>query len=146
MHVPKVFTLCEKTRNFFVTYILLFLQDFSIKSFNTKSNILEHGLGFQNIWRICIFFCFWLSVKKMLPSFHISPSYFRSLSFIGKHFSPSVNVTNILRRAFFVQKFHAKLFCTNILSLNSFWHKNIGANASIESWWNWPRVSRSRKL
>ncbi len=43
-------------------------------------------------------------------------------------------------RGFFVRKFCAKLFCTYILGLNFFWRKNIGANAHIKCWWNWPKI------
>ncbi len=41
-------------------------------------------------------------------------------------------------RAFFVQKFCTKLFCTYILDLIIFGHKNICASALIKYWWNWP--------
>jgi hypothetical protein len=48
--------------------------------------------------------------------------------------------------AFFVQKFCAKHFCTYILGLNFFWRKNIGANALIKCWWNWPQEVRLAKI
>ncbi len=43
---------------------------------------------------------------------------------------------------FLVQKFSSKLFCTNIWGSNFFWLKNIGANALINCWWNWPQHIR----
>ncbi len=38
----------------------------------------------------------------------------------------------------FWMKVSRELSCTYILDFNFFWHKDIGANALIKCWWNWP--------
>ncbi len=45
-----------------------------------------------------------------------------------------VNFTNILRAAFFVRKFLAKLYCPYILGLNFFKRRNIDTNVLIICW------------
>jgi hypothetical protein len=60
-------------------------------------------------------------------------------------FFHEVDFTNISHAAFSYESFHTKLLCAYILGLNFICRKNIGANALIKCWRNWPQKERTHK-